>query len=109
MTSFRFMEYQRKERSEQLMDDWKMTKSRAYLCQAVNTITSAGIIIFFIGVYYCMVRAGIPCQDPPLELQIEYAVNMGIGETLVKDGLLISICAGAVRLLLKLVFKKTNG
>lgn len=78
----------------------RTTKRESYLRQIINAIPFAGVIMFFIGAYYCVVKAGIPYQDPPLELQIEYAVNMGIGEALVKDGLLIFIGGGIVRLIL---------
>ena len=88
------------------MDGTKPTKSGSYLCQAINAIVFAGVIILFIGIYYCAIKAGIPYQDPPLELQIQYAVNMGIGEILVKDGFLISICGGIARLLFTLAWKK---
>lgn len=81
-------------------------KTRDILCQAVNSVIFAGVIVFFIGLYYSVVKAGIPYQDPPLELQIEYAVNMGIGEVLVGKGFTIGVCGGAVRLLLGLVLKK---
>lgn len=75
------------------------TKSGTVLCRIINAMILAGMIILLIGMYYWIVKAGIPYQDPPLELQIQYAVNMGIGNALVKDGLLITICAGTVRLL----------
>ncbi len=88
------------------MGNTKAAKSESYLRQAVNAILLAGIIILFIGVYYCVIKAGIPYQDPPLELQIQYAINMGIGEILVRDGFLISICGGITRLIFKLVVKK---
>lgn len=88
------------------MDSTKATKSESYLRQTINAILLAGIIILFIGAYYCVIKAGIPYQDPPLELQIQYAINMGIGEMLVKDGFLISICGGIARLLFKLVVQK---
>ncbi len=90
------------------MDHGKKTKGGVYLCQAFNAVALAGIMIFFIGIYYCVFKAGIPYQDPPLELQIQYAIHMGIGEILVRDGFLIFICAGAGRLILKLVLKKTR-
>lgn len=54
-------------------------------------------------------KAGTPCQDPPLELQIQYTVNMRIGETLVKDGCLLSVCGRIARLLYKLMLKKGTG
>lgn len=80
-------------------------KTRYKLCQLINAVILAGVIIFFIGAYYCMIKAGIPYQDPPLEVQIKYAVNMGIGETLVKNGFAIVLYSGIVRLIAWLVFK----
>jgi len=84
----------------------KKTKSESCLCQIINAILLAGIIILFIGAYYCVIKAGIPYQDAPLELQIKYAVNMGIGELLVKDGFRLFVCGGIARLLYKFVVKK---
>ena len=78
----------------------------SFLCQTINAAILAGIMILFMGIYYCVIEAGIPYQDPPLELQIQYAINMGIGNILVKEGFLISICGGIARWLLKLVWKK---
>ncbi len=88
------------------MGHTKLTKKESYLFQTLNAILLAGIIILFIGVYYCVIKAGIPYQDPPLELQIQYAINTGIGEILVKDGFRVFICGGIARLLFKLVLKK---
>ncbi len=90
------------------MDHIKKTNGTSYLCQIINAVLLAGVIIFFIGAYYCVIKAGIPYQDPPLELQIQYAINMGIGETLVKNGFWISLCGGIAGLLLKLAGKKTS-
>ena len=33
----------------------------------------SGILSILIGAYYLFVKAGIPYQDPPLKLQIQYA------------------------------------
>lgn len=90
------------------MEYGKLTKGGAFLCQMINAILLAGITILIIGIYYCVVKAGIPFQAPPLELQIQYAIHMGIGEILVRDGFLISICGGAARLVLRLVLKKSQ-
>lgn len=87
------------------MDDTKKRKMESHLRQTINAVLLAGVIMLFTGAYYCVVKAGIPYQDPPLELQIQYAVNMGIGEILVKDGFLLSICGGIVRLFLKWAVK----
>ncbi len=88
------------------MDNTKSAKSELYIRQTINAVIVAGIIILLIGIYYCAVKAGIPYQDPPLELQIQYAINMGIGDILIKDGFLILICGGIVGLLFQLVWKK---
>lgn len=81
-------------------------KIRQKLCQIVNAVILAGVIIFCIGMYYWVVKAGIPYQDPPLELQIQYAVNNEIGNVLVKSGVVIGACGGIVRLLLCVFLKK---
>ena len=81
-------------------------KKGSILCLTVNSVIMAGVIVFFIGSYYSVIKAGIPYQDPPLELQIQYAVNMGIGEILVGKGFLIAICGGIIRLFLGLTRKK---
>lgn len=81
-------------------------KVRNILCQIINAVIIAGLIVLFIGLYYCMIKAGIPYQDPPLELQIQYEVNMRIGDILTGNGLVIAICGGIIRLLFGLIWKK---
>lgn len=81
-------------------------KTKHFLNLTISSIILAGIILFVIGLYYSMIKAGIPYQDPPLELQIQYAIYMGIGEILLKNGFLIAICGGIIRLLLGLVWRK---
>lgn len=80
-------------------------KTRSILCQLINSVIFTGVIILFMGLYYYMIKAGIPYQDPPRELQIQYAVNMRIGEILTGKGFLITVCGGAIRLLLRLIMK----
>lgn len=77
------------------------TKIYNYIRQVVSAVVLSGVILILIGSYYCMVKAGIPYQDPPLELQIQYIVDMRIGETLLKNGMLMTICGGVVRLVLR--------
>lgn len=88
------------------MDHTKLTKSESCFRQIVNAVLLAGVIIFFIGVYYCVIKAGIPYQDAPPELQMQYAVHMEIGETLVKNGFLIFAGAGIIRLSARLILKR---
>ncbi len=45
-------------------------------------ILTAGLINVFIGLFYWVVVGGIPYQDAPLNLQINYTVNMRVGDTL---------------------------
>ena len=77
-----------------------------YMLKSVLTglIISGGIVIL-IGLYYLVLKAGIPYQDPPLELQIRYAVNMGTGEELCKIGALISCVGIAGRIAFMLIEK----
>lgn len=79
-------------------------KIRNILCQIINAVIIAGLIILFIGLYYCVIKAGIPYQDPPLELQIQYEVNARIGDILMGNGFVIAICGGVIRLLFGLIW-----
>lgn len=81
---------------------------RNILCQIINAVIIAGLIILFIGLYYCVIKAGIPYQDPPLELQIQYEVNTRIGDILMGNGFMIAVCGGVIRLLVGLIWKKSS-
>lgn len=81
-------------------------KTRHILCQIINSVILAGIIILLIGLYYWVVKAGIPYQDPTVEMQIEYAVNMGIGDKLVVNGFVLAALGGIMRLILWLINRK---
>lgn len=84
-------------------------KTRYRLCRFVEALLLAGGIIFLIGLYYWIVKAGIPYQDPPPELQIQYAVNDAIGVTLLTNGFWVLLCGGVLRLLLWLAGRKRPG
>lgn len=81
-------------------------KTNHFFRQIINAVILAGIIVFFIGLYYWMIKAGIPYQDPTLELQIKYAIDIGIGETLLEKGFGIAVCGGLTRLLFEWILKK---
>ncbi|WP_026507496.1 hypothetical protein [Butyrivibrio sp. MC2013] len=68
----------------------------------------AGLVILMIGIYYWMIKAGIPYQDPTTELQIRYAINIGIGEELMKDGAVILAVAIVGKLMGMIVQKVTR-
>ena len=67
-----------------------MNKKNQFLKNISLAFLLAGVIILLIATYYSIIKAGIPYQDPPLELQIQYAVNMGIGDELFKTGLIVT-------------------
>lgn len=71
--------------------------------QGIHAAIIAGIIIWLIGLYYAVVKAGIPYQDPPLELLIRYEINAGIGDALMGTGFWIAVCAGVIQMLLALI------
>ena len=57
----------------------------------LNGVIISGMIILVIGLYYLIIKAGIPYQDPTEELRIQYVINMGIGEMLIGNGFLVFI------------------
>lgn len=81
-------------------------KTRSTLCLMINAFIIAGIIILFIGLYYFMIKAGIPYQDPPMDLWIQYEVDSRIGTVLMGSGFKIAVCGGGIRLILSLIWKK---
>lgn len=82
--------------------------TKRIFCQILNSVVIAGVILLFIGLYYSVIKAGIPYQDPPLELQIKYAVNREIGEVLTGKGLLIAVFGGVARLVLWRIWRQKN-
>lgn len=62
-------------------------KVYSYINQIAKATALSGIIMILIGAYYYMIKAGIPYQDPQLELQIQYEVNLRVGEILFKNGI----------------------
>ncbi len=70
-------------------------------------ILFAGVIIFLIGCYYAVLEAGLPYQDPTLEMQIEYAINMGIGKVLIRCGGLTFLVGLLFRIILSIINKSS--
>ncbi|MDE5598499.1 MAG: hypothetical protein K2J04_11815 [Lachnospiraceae bacterium] len=69
----------------------------------LNSLILAGVILLFMGLYYGMIKAGIPYQDPTLEMQIQYTIDLRIGEILMGNGFLIVVCGGFIRLIFKVI------
>ena len=75
------------------------------LHKILGPVMLAGAIMLGIGIYYSFVMAGIPYQDPPLELQMKYAVNAGIGDVLTRIGGGIACATLVVRAVLRVIMK----
>ena len=78
------------------------------LCQSLNALIIAGIIILLIGLYYLIIKAGIPYQDPPLDLRLQYAVNTRIGSILTGIGFKMVILGGIFRFTLQFMGKNSQ-
>lgn len=85
-----------------------MKKAQHILCSIINAFIISGIIIFIVGVYYLMIKAGIPYQDPPLDLLIQYEINAGIGNLLIGIGFKITILSSIIRFALSLTLKAVS-
>lgn len=60
---------------------------------------TGGIINFVTGLYYYIIKAGIPYQDPTVEMQIKYSAYMGTGEILKNLGICMCVIGIAVGVL----------
>lgn len=73
-------------------------KMKNLFCKISDAVLLAGLIILVIGLYYLIIKSGIPYQDPTVEMQIQYEIDYGIGSILSKAGLVLAVCGGIVRL-----------
>ena len=86
-----------------------MKNKTKYIINGIcNAVLLAGLIILAIGAYFLLIKAGIPYQNPTAELEVQYAVNYGIGNILSKLGMLLALSGGAVRLIIWLICRKNN-
>ncbi len=76
------------------------------LKKCFSSLIISGAVILLIGLYYLIIKAGIPYQDPTTEMQIQYAVNMGIGNVLSLTGLCMTVLATIIRIILGIIGKK---
>ena len=83
-----------------------MNRTVYFIKRFFDSMILAGAMILLIGLFYAVIKAGIPYQDPPLELQIQYAVNAEIGEVLSNLGLGTLVLGGAARGLIGLTRKR---
>lgn len=51
----------------------------------------AGVMLLLAGLYGLVIKAGVPYQDPTPEMQFRYAVDLGVGEALLRLGALSTV------------------
>lgn len=66
----------------------------------------AGFVSIFAGLYYLLIRAGIPYQDPPVEAQIRYAIAYGTGVELLKTGAVVGMAGIVVSAISRIVERR---
>ncbi len=71
-----------------------------------TSILLAGILILGTGLYYLVIKAGIPFQDPTPEMQLQYSINMGIGDVLTKMGLCTTMAGSICRIVIGILSRK---
>lgn len=76
------------------------------LKRVFSSIILAGILVLCAGLYYLVIKAGIPYQDPTPELQLQYSINMGIGDVLTKIGLCATMAGSICRVILGVLSRK---
>lgn len=76
------------------------------LKKCFSSLIISGAVILLIGLYYLIIKAGIPYQDPTTEMQIQYAVNMGIGNVLSLTGVCMTVLATVIRIILGVIGRK---
>ncbi len=76
------------------------------LKKILSSLIISGAVILLIGLYYLIIKAGIPYQDPTTEMQIQYAVNMGIGNVLSLTGFCMTVLAAVIRIILWVISRK---
>lgn len=76
------------------------------LKKCFTSLIISGAVILLIGLYYLIIKAGIPYQDPTTEMQIQYAVNMGIGNVLSLTGFCMAVSATVIRIILGVTGRK---
>ena len=72
----------------------------------LDIVIVAGVIMLFAGLYFWLIKAGIPYQDPTPEMQMHYAKNLRTGEVLIAVGFLVSIFAPIPRIIVGIVARR---
>ncbi len=73
-----------------------------------TSILFAGILVLATGLYYMVIKAGIPFQDPTPEMQLQYSINMGIGDALTKVGFCTTMAGSICRIVIGVLSRKKH-
>lgn len=80
----------------------KKNQPNTVLKKICRALLLAGLIMVLIGLYYMVIKAGIPFQDAPPELQMRYERDMQTGGALVKYGFAVLVAGFAGRVVCRL-------
>ena len=75
----------------------KKNQPNTVLKKICQTLLLVGLIMVLVGLYYMVIKAGIPFQDAPPELQMRYEHDMQTGGALVKYGFVVLAIGAAGR------------
>ena len=72
----------------------------------LDIVILAGVLTLFAGLYFWLIKAGIPYQDPTPEMKLQYAENLRTGEILITVGFLVSILAPIPRIIVGIAARR---
>ena len=64
-----------------------MNKAAQIIKNLSQGVLISGILSALMGAYYLFAKAGLPLQDPPLALKIQYEIDFGVGEKMLMLGI----------------------
>ena len=82
--------------------------NKPILKNVLYALLMAAVLLVFIGVYLCVIKAGIPYQDQTIEMQIKWQAYYTAGTYNLCCGMVIGAIA-AVGLILTRVFENIKG
>lgn len=72
----------------------------------LDIVIAAGVLILFAGLYFWLIKAGIPYQDPTSDMKLQYAKNIRTGEILIAVGFLVSVLAPIPRIIVGIAARR---
>ena len=66
------------------------------------------IVVFNVGLYYSMIKAGIPYQDPTPAMTEKYMSDMRLGNALMFIGFILFVVSVTLLIVLKIIKRKNS-